>query len=665
MDLSDIVANKDKIRSMPPQERDVFLDMAYDRFVKGSKDAPDRTTWTNAILGIKPPPKPESFGSKMTRSLQQGVLETTSNMERLVGQKGRAQEQEEASKKLFGAPVPGATGVIGRNIPPLMMSAALGSAAGAMAPEAAIASPALSAAAKVATTAGEAVPFSRSPAGLAGNTAAFGLTGELLGATGRKLKGLLQRAPASEAPTPLTPSPESAPSVLKIGAPSTAGGVEAGKNAVLDRLGVPPGDLRTREAWLMDIKNAGPEKVMEYQNAVDKIDANEAKARKVVRDAMKGAPSVVKNASKNLSRDEKVRLVTEAKKLRDLKTQSGQPETKVTKEEVESIKGGKTAEEVFNPATAPAVVAEQPQVAKVVPQGEESKQPVNTSTIERAIQSSKPRYGYGQNLYQLDFESQTDKALYTIAQAKKNKMHDVFLDYLKQKLPGMSDAQIIEKGKDVRARIKSLAAGAPSGTDTLRIPASPVEVGPKVKEPKAETKIPELGDKLLMARYSAALKSMKLEDVIKMIDSDAKELGKKIMASTDTENEKFAKLHHVDSRLRALKAKLSSGEVGKTSGLSKVGKQTAQREPTVGEELFNKIKGDEQRAANAPQASMKDRHNAFVELWGREPLKSEAARLDTGMSPGEAVDQEYQLKFENELEKKGQALEDRASKEGL
>jgi hypothetical protein len=97
------------------------------------------------------------------------------------------------------------------------------------------------------------------------------------------------------------------------------------------------------------------------------------------------------------------------------------------------------------------------------------------------LYDSKPRFGYRSENYKLDFEDNRDKALYTIAQGTKNKMHDAAMEWLRKQFPGDSDDEIRAKGAAVRERVKKLAATMPL-SDTLRIIGSDDDVTPEVRK---------------------------------------------------------------------------------------------------------------------------------------------------------------------------------------
>jgi hypothetical protein len=82
---------------------------------------------------------------------------------------------------------------------------------------------------------------------------------------------------------------------------------------------------------------------------------------------------------------------------------------------------------------------------------------VASEKLPEDLKGSKPRYGFGNKLFELKFNDPRDLALYTIAQDTKNKAHDRFMSYLKEQFPGLSEQQLVQKGRAVRASIKEKA----------------------------------------------------------------------------------------------------------------------------------------------------------------------------------------------------------------
>lgn len=75
--------------------------------------------------------------------------------------------------------------------------------------------------------------------------------------------------------------------------------------------------------------------------------------------------------------------------------------------------------------------------------------------LSRDLEKSKPKFGFGaKGLFDVDFESDVDKALFIIAKQKPSKAEDKFLDFLKKQFPGESVTELKARGMKVRAKIK-------------------------------------------------------------------------------------------------------------------------------------------------------------------------------------------------------------------
>jgi hypothetical protein len=88
------------------------------------------------------------------------------------------------------------------------------------------------------------------------------------------------------------------------------------------------------------------------------------------------------------------------------------------------------------------------------------------------LKGSKPRYGYGNKLFQLQFDDPRDLALYTIAQKTENKAHARFMNYLQKQFPDKSEAELKKMGEVVRNKIKGLAKDNDPAEGPLKIEAS-------------------------------------------------------------------------------------------------------------------------------------------------------------------------------------------------
>lgn len=147
--------------------------------------------------------------------------------------------------------------------------------------------------------------------------------------------------------------------------------------------------------------------------------------------------------------------------------------------------------------------------------GKETPVPEDMSTVPAAeprlpaqLAGAKPRYSYGSKQFNLQFESDVDRALYIVAQAKPSKQDAAYMEFLRQALPGKSDEELRQMGQAVRARIKGQAASATDTTVPLRVlragtgdasaPAAarvprrtPRVVNEEVTEPRTEPVPPE------------------------------------------------------------------------------------------------------------------------------------------------------------------------------
>ena len=97
------------------------------------------------------------------------------------------------------------------------------------------------------------------------------------------------------------------------------------------------------------------------------------------------------------------------------------------------------------------------------------------SALPRDLAGAKPRFAIGANQFDLDFESDIDKAAfitdgdYTSQPSKRDGDYRAWL-----RSQGLNDVEIAKRGQTVRAKIKALATGKPSGR--LSIPAEAVAV---------------------------------------------------------------------------------------------------------------------------------------------------------------------------------------------
>ncbi len=139
---------------------------------------------------------------------------------------------------------------------------------------------------------------------------------------------------------------------------------------------------------------------------------------------------------------------------------------------------------------APAEVAAAQPAPIPVPVAPPAAAPVATEefALPRELSGAKPRYGYGDKQFTLNFASDLDKALYILAQKTPSKQDAKFLEtVLKQ--TGMTEEQARAAGADVRDAIKAKAKDSPAGNLTIETvfefkpqqpaaPAAPAPAGP-------------------------------------------------------------------------------------------------------------------------------------------------------------------------------------------
>lgn len=109
------------------------------------------------------------------------------------------------------------------------------------------------------------------------------------------------------------------------------------------------------------------------------------------------------------------------------------------------------------------------------------------STLPSDLRGSKPRYGYGNKLFELQFDSDVDKALYTVAQDPPNKAQDRFMSFLRKNLPNKTDEQIIGIGKSLKNAIKGMASKSDPEQGPLKISRAPSKENPKQELKKVES----------------------------------------------------------------------------------------------------------------------------------------------------------------------------------
>lgn len=82
--------------------------------------------------------------------------------------------------------------------------------------------------------------------------------------------------------------------------------------------------------------------------------------------------------------------------------------------------------------------------------------------LPKTLSGAKPRYSYQSKRFDLDFESDIDKAAYISAQKVQSKRDKEYVSFVMQNA-GMTEAQVRDHGLKVRERIKGMAKGAEPG----------------------------------------------------------------------------------------------------------------------------------------------------------------------------------------------------------
>jgi len=102
-------------------------------------------------------------------------------------------------------------------------------------------------------------------------------------------------------------------------------------------------------------------------------------------------------------------------------------------------------------------------------------------TMPRGTEKSKPRYGYRDANYNVEFESDLDRALHIVRNpAKKSRADAQIMDALRRHFPGETDTAIRNRGKAVQERIKARAKemyGADEKEGILRLPSGEAPAG--------------------------------------------------------------------------------------------------------------------------------------------------------------------------------------------
>ena len=111
-----------------------------------------------------------------------------------------------------------------------------------------------------------------------------------------------------------------------------------------------------------------------------------------------------------------------------------------------------------------------------------------TTVMPKGLAGAKPRYNYGENSYDVKFESDVDKALYIVAGKGESKSHSEYMRFLRGVFPNKSVEEIKEMGASVKADIKESAKNKDSDLDGDLVVNAKYEPTKKPRRPKGESK---------------------------------------------------------------------------------------------------------------------------------------------------------------------------------
>jgi hypothetical protein len=177
-----------------------------------------------------------------------------------------------------------------------------------------------------------------------------------------------------------------------------------------------------------------------------------------------------------------------------------EPTTPITEEAVtpqaveEKVSEEKPAEEVAAPNVQTTAAQEAPAQPVTAPvEVAEAPKPV-ASNLPKELAGAKPRYSYGNKQFQLQFNSDIDKALYITAQKTPSRRDADYRSWLEAQ--GFTPDQIAQGGQQVREAIKGVAAKADPATGPINLPAQTKKKTKKsirAAEPLTEQDVEGLG----------------------------------------------------------------------------------------------------------------------------------------------------------------------------
>lgn len=183
-------------------------------------------------------------------------------------------------------------------------------------------------------------------------------------------------------------------------------------------------------------------------------------------------------------------------------------------------------------------------------------------TLPTDLRGAKPRYNYGSKAFELEFESDLDKASYIAAQATKSRADARYVKFATD-ATGLSEAEIRSRGQKVRERIKAQAATAEPGRLRIAREGAAEKPGapPVSEKPAAGADVAGTSSDAIAAKIKAAPEIEKQIDAIVRRGAERKAKAKdpSIVAQRPTEYDWLT--GDELARIERLKAKLpTAGE---------------------------------------------------------------------------------------------------------
>ena len=122
--------------------------------------------------------------------------------------------------------------------------------------------------------------------------------------------------------------------------------------------------------------------------------------------------------------------------------------------------------------------------------------------LPRELSGAKSRFNVGAKQYIPQFESDVDKALFTVGQATKNKADSKYMEWLRTQFPDASDSAIRAMGRELRKKVRPFLDAAEPGD--VAIPATMGEARP-----------PEVSVAIVLQKALEEASPRSLDDIVK------------------------------------------------------------------------------------------------------------------------------------------------------